>query len=683
MRLVIGLVVTGVALVVAGWRLSWLARRVLAGGPPVERWGAGRVAAIKGFHGIAAEVFGQRRLVQWRWPGIAHAATFWGFVVLTLTIAETYGDLVDPRFGIGHWAGLGFIEDVFAVAVLAALGIFTAIRYRQTPRRLGRWSRFHRSHTGMAWAILGMIFAVIATLLVYRGAQINTGHFPYRPYQWSFASWLVAQALPAGAVNQGIETFFVLAQLVVILGFLILITYSKHLHIVTAPLNVFFARRPDGLGPLMPVVSADHIVDFENPRDDDVIGWGHIADVSRKARLDLLSCTECGRCQSQCPAWNTGKPLNPKLIITDLRDYLLTGGSDGPRPLVGPPGSGVIDPEALWACTNCGACVHECPVDIEHLDHISQLRRHQVLMESAFPAEAAGLLRNVEQRGNPWGMPDSARLQWADDLGVEIAVADPSRPFPGDVDYLWWVGCAGAFDERARRATRALAQLLTAAGVRFAVLGPAETCTGDPARRIGNEFLYQMLARQNIEVLTQLQPPAILTGCPHCFNTLGREYPQLGGNFLVIHHSQLLEELVTSGRLRLDRDLHARVTYHDPCFLGRHNGIYDAPRRIVAGIPGVDIQEMPRCRDRSFCCGAGGARMWMEERIGKRINHERIDEALAADPDVIATACPYCRVMLGDAVNDRRPDEPRPAVRDVGELLLDALAAPIDDGPGR
>ncbi|MBX6370652.1 MAG: 4Fe-4S dicluster domain-containing protein [Acidothermus sp.] len=678
MRLVIGLVFTAVGLAVAGWRLSWLARRVLTGGSPAERLGDARVSAVKGVRGVLSEVFGQRRLVRWRWPGWAHAATFWGFVVLLATIAETYGDLVDPRFGLGHWAGLGFLEDVFSVAVLASLVVFTVIRYRHTPRRMGRWSRFYRSHTGTAWAILAMIFAVVATLLVYRGAQMNTGHFPYRPYRWSFASWLVARALPAGQVNEALETIFVLAQIAVIMGFAVLLAFSKHLHIVAAPVNVFFARSPDGLGPLMPVVSGDHVVDFADPRDDDRFGLGTVDDLTWKGRLDLLSCTECGRCQSQCPAWNTEKPLNPKLIITDLRDALLAKRADGePRPLVGSGGPGVIDPEALWACTNCGACVHECPVDIEHLDHITGMRRHQVLVESNFPAEATTMLRNLEERGNPWGMPSAARLAWTDGLPVEVRVATPSRPLD-DVDYLWWVGCAGAFDDRAKRATRALAELLTRAGVRFAVLGTTETCSGDPARRLGNEFLFQTLARHNIETLDAVAPPSILTGCPHCFNTLAREYPQLGGRYRVVHHSQLLAELLASGRLNPARPLGDRVTYHDPCFLGRHNKIYRQPRHLLDLLGDCRV-EMPRHGERSFCCGAGGARMWLEERVGRRINHTRIDEALALQPDVVATACPYCTIMLGDAVRDRSADGV--AVRDIAELLRSALD-PQGNGKG-
>jgi hypothetical protein len=370
LRLVVGLVATAVAFALAGRRLWWLFRLVRVGAPPADRVGVNAVTDLKGPRSQATEVIGQRKLLAWTVPGLAHAFTFWAFLVLGFTIVEAYGSLFNDRFGIGDWSGLGFFEDFFATAVLVALVTFTVLRYRQAPARRGRASRFYGSHTGAAWLILGLIFLVIATLLVYRGAQINTGHFPYRPYPWSFASWVAAKALhPLGAANQGVETFFVLAQLVVVLGFSVFLTYSKHLHIMLAPLNIYFARKPDGLGPLLPMYTGDHQVDFEDPGEDDLFGVGKIEEFSQKTLLDLATCTECGRCQSVCPAWATGKPLSPKKIITDLRDHLF---ESGPRllsgaefageiaPLVGlAEVGGVIDPDALWACTNCGACVQE------------------------------------------------------------------------------------------------------------------------------------------------------------------------------------------------------------------------------------------------------------------------------------------------------------------------------------
>jgi Fe-S oxidoreductase len=342
----------------------------------------------------------------------------------------------------------------------------------------------------------------------------------------------------------------------------------------------------------------------------------------------------------------------------------------------------VIDPDVLWSCTNCGACVEECPVDIEHIDHIDGMRRHQVLIESAFPVEAAGMLKNLENKGDPWGMGGARRAEWMTDLGFEVPVVDGT--VEADVEYLFWVGCAGALEDRARKTTRAIASLLHTAGVKFAVLGPAETCTGDPARRIGNEFVFSMLAAQNIQTLNEAGARTIVASCPHCFNTLANEYPQLGGTYEVIHHTQLLARLVAQGKLTPAGRVEEKLTYHDPCFLGRHNKVYTPPREILEAVPGVQATEMHRCKSRGFCCGAGGARMWMEERIGKRINTERIEEALALSPDTISTACPYCLVMLGDAVSAKKSSgeaKETLEVVDVAQLLarsvspLDAAAA--------
>jgi Fe-S oxidoreductase len=403
--------------------------------------------------------------------------------------------------------------------------------------------------------------------------------------------------------------------------------------------------------------------------------------------LDLATCTECGRCQSQCPAWVTGKPLSPKQVILDLRDhafatapYTLASESErenlpedvlalAAKPLVGE--DGVISPDVLWSCTNCGACVQECPVDIEHIDHIDGMRRHQVLVESAFPTEAQTMLRNLENRGNPWGLPEAQRAEWMTELDFEVPVVD--GVIPDGVEYLFWVGCAGSLEDRAKKTTKAIATLLHQAGVKFAVLGPAETCTGDPARRLGNEFVYSMLAQQNVETLNEAGAKKVIASCPHCFNTISREYPQLGGNYEVIHHTQLLASLVADGRLTPVTPIDEKLTYHDPCFLGRHNKVFTPPREILDAVPGVKAEEMHRCKERGFCCGAGGARMWMEERIGKRINTERIEEALALDPDTISTACPYCMVMLGDAVNAKKASgEAKESLEviDVAQLLV-------------
>jgi Fe-S oxidoreductase/nicotinamide riboside transporter PnuC len=709
LRIVVGLVLTAVAFAVAGRRLWWLKRLALSGQPAPERIEAARAHLGRDLETQATEVIGQRKLFQWSVPGAAHAATFWGFIVLLLTIIEAYGDLFSRTFaipGIGHWAFIGFIEDLFAVGVLAGIITFTVIRIRNNPHKEGRASRFFGSHTRAAWVVLGMIAAVIVTLLLYRGAQQNTGVFPY-PDAWAFASWIVAQILhPLGTgVNSVLEAVFILAQLGVIMAFAVIVVYSKHLHIALAPVNVLFSRRPDALGPLEPMRSNGKVLDFEEADPDtDVFGLGKIEDFTWKGLLDMATCTECGRCQSQCPAWVTGKPLSPKQVILDLRDhafakapYLLAASgeeretlpdavkAEAGRPLVGKDG-GVIDPDVIWSCTNCGACVEECPVDIEHIDHIDGMRRHQVLIESAFPVEAAGMLKNLENKGDPWGMGEARRAEWMTELDFEVPVADGK--LEPDVEYLFWVGCAGALEDRAKKTTKAIATLLHTAGVRFAVLGPAETCTGDPARRIGNEFVFSMLAQQNIETLNEAAPKTIVASCPHCFNTLGREYPQLGGTYEVIHHTQLLARLVEQGKLTPTQRVEEKLTYHDPCFLGRHNKVYTPPREILEAVPGVQAEEMHRCKERGFCCGAGGARMWMEERIGKRINTERIEEALALNPDTISTACPYCLVMLGDAVSAKKASgeaKETLEVVDVAQLLARSVTpavTPAESGPG-
>jgi Fe-S oxidoreductase len=747
-RLVLGLLFTVVAFAVAGRRVWWLSRLIRLGQPA-----PGRMDGVPARLRVeVAEVFGQRKLLKWSVPGIAHFFTFWGFIVLILTIIEAWGGLFDRDFHIplvGRWRAVGFLEDFFAVAVLAGIVTFAILRVRNAPARQERRSRFYGSHTRAAWVILGMISLVVITLLLYRGAQVNTGNFPFGTSKWAFASWAVGKALhPLGTdANDVIETVFLLGNVAVILGFLVIVVYSKHLHIALAPLNVGAKRVPDGLGPLLPVTdNTGKPIDFsdaENLDEDQVFGRGKVEDFTWKGMLDFATCTECGRCQSQCPAWNTGKPLSPKLVIMDLRDhlfakapYLLATNADGAatgaapasgavsgaggkaatgideggpesaehgashggvpesgfgrlstpgapqaeRPLVGTAEEfGVIDPDVLWSCTTCGACVEQCPVDIEHVDHIVDMRRYQVLVESSFPSEAGVMLRNIENKGNPWGLSERSREEWTDGLDFEVRRVEAGQAIPDEVEYLFWVGCAGALEDRSKKVTRAFAELLNIAGVEFAILGAGETCTGDPARRLGNEFLFQMQATQNVETLNSIGARKIVATCPHCFNTLANEYPQNDGNYEVVHHTQLLSTLVAEGRLTPVKPLDQLVTYHDPCYLGRHNKVYTPPREVLSTVPGLRQQEMHRCKERGFCCGAGGARMWMEEKIGKRINVERIDEALALDPDVVSTACPYCMVMLTDAVTAKQQaGEAREDVEvlDVAQILRRSLAAP-------
>jgi Fe-S oxidoreductase len=689
-----------IAVALALRRLYWLLRLVKSGQPAPDRlanWPKRAEVEL-------TEVGGQRKLLKWTVPGLAHAFTFWGFTILLLTIIEAFGDLFDRSFaipGIGHSAFIGFIEDFFICAVLVAMAVFATIRITQSPARRERSSRFYGSHTGAAWIVLALITSVMVTLLCYRACQTNTGDFPYG--WWAFASHTLGRAFSGLGyqTNVNLETFFLDLNIVIIVGFLVFVVYSKHLHIFLAPINVALSRRPRGLGAL----DKTPVIDPETMSEDEVFGAGSIENFTWKQLLDVATCTECGRCQSQCPAWNTGKPLSPKLVVMDLRDNLFanaprligkaaksdgagesgagSGSAAGATAAAGGKGAdvalvpGVIEDDVLWSCTTCGACVEECPVDIEHVDAIVDMRRYEVLMESRFPSEAGLMLRNVENRGDPWGLGQAKRLEWTEGLDFEVPVVDGT--IPDDVEYLYWVGCAGALDERARKTTQSIARLLHAAGVSFAVLGPGESCTGDPVRRLGNEYLFQMQAQQNIETLSSAGARKIVVSCPHCFNSIGREYPALGGNFEVIHHTQLLERLLDESKLAPER-FEAKVTYHDPCYLGRHNRVFAAPRSVLSSVPGVESVEMHRCRERGFCCGAGGARMWLEEHIGKRVNLERTDEALETlgGPGVLSTACPYCMIMLDDAVKERQRDEDV-KVLDVAQIVERSLA-PDDSG---
>ncbi|MGH2828262.1 MAG: (Fe-S)-binding protein [Actinomycetota bacterium] len=622
-------------------------------------------------------VFGQRKLLQWTIPGIEHFFIFWGFVILFTTIVEAFGALYQDGFHlpiIGRWGPLGAIQDFFIIAVLGGVATGLIIRFLQRP------GRYKGSHTSEATYILYAIGSIMVTILLGRAAQITLGHFPYDTV-WTPVSYAASQMLSGFSteVVDALDTIFLWWHSLIILGFLVYITYSKHLHIITAGFNVLFtSERPKGA--LTPMN-----IDLEEMSEDDTFGANVVTDLSWKQMLDGMTCTECGRCQSQCPAWNTGKPLSPKLVIMDLRDQLFETGprlldakrasEEELRTAVGtlpPLNPQVIEDEVIWDCTTCGACVQACPVNIEHIDVIVDMRRNLVMSESRFPREMQGALQNLETTGNPWGQPPQARKEWMRGTSKQEPLEIPLISDNPDADVLLWVGCAGAFDDRNKRVIYDLGKLLQLADVNFAVLGGEESCTGDPARRMGAEYIYQMLAEQNIEVLKGYGVRKILTACPHCFNTLFNEYPQLGGRFEVVHHTEYLNELVKEGRLKPAHDMAKTITYHDPCYNARHNDVWKGAREVIESIPMASYKEMHRHGHGTFCCGAGGGRMWMEERMGKKMNMERTDEALASASDTLAVGCPYCNIMLTDGVDERNAGD-NMVVRDVAQILLESV----------
>ncbi|MGQ0624133.1 MAG: (Fe-S)-binding protein [Sporichthyaceae bacterium] len=702
-RWIVGILGTLAVLPIAGRRGLWLYKLAMSGQPAPDRLAnVSRPKIGAALKRQVIEVFAQRKLLKWSIPGAAHAMVFYAFVVLGTVYVEAYGAMFDHDFHIpliGKWEALGFIQDLIAVLCLIGIATFAAIRYQQAPAKLGRKSRFKGSHTGGAWVILFMIFNVLWTLFFFRAVASAAGNLPYD--DGAFVSIGIGEAFDGiddEHTLEWIETVALWAHVGVMLAFLVIVVYSKHMHIFIAPLNITFARKPDGLGPLLPMQSAGKTLDFEEADPEvDIFGRSKIEDFTWKGFLDFATCTECGRCQSQCPAWNTDKPLSPKMVILELRDHAFAKApwllaseaerenlpqsvkDEAARPLVGTKEeNGVIDPDVLWSCTNCGACVEQCPVDIEHIDHIVDMRRYQTMIESNFPSEAGGMLKNLEKAGNPWGMPARMRTEWTSGLGFDVKVLGEDIEDLAGVEYLFWVGCAGSLDDKAQKTTKAVAELLHIAGVEFAILGQAETCTGDPARRMGNEFVFQMLAQQNIETLNEAKATKIVATCPHCFNTVGNEYPDLGGHYEVVHHTELLNELVAAGKLTpVNSADNSTATYHDPCFLGRHNKVYTPPRELISKVGGLKLVEMERSKERSFCCGAGGARMWMEETIGTRINDNRTEEALALNPDTIVTGCPFCKTMISDSVAGKdgagQANAANVEVIDVAQLLVRAM----------
>ncbi|WP_328464103.1 (Fe-S)-binding protein [Actinoplanes sp. NBC_00393] len=656
---------------------------------------------------MLVETVGHTRMLKWSAIGAAHWLVMVSFVILSLLVLEAYFEVVDPNMGlpiIGHWVVFGLVTEWIGILGMIGILYLVFVRQRQKPGAVKR-SRFLGSTMWQAYFVEAVIVGVLIFGFLIRGFKVATDHFEY-PVWAAPLSHAIGSVLPAWEDG---ATWAALIKIIISMTWLITISLNPTMgvawHRFLAFFNIYFKRSPEkpagsGLGALKPMMSEGKPLDFEEADPEkDLFGVNQVEQFTWKGLLDFSTCTECGRCQSQCPAWNTAKPLSPKLLVLSLRDhayakapYLLAGGgkdlmgeekateaqlahmdvlalAEGNRPLVGTEDdNGVIDPDVLWSCTTCGACVEQCPVDIEHIDHIVDMRRYQVLIESSFPSEAGVMLRNLENKGNPWGAPQNTREDWTKGLDFEV----PRVGEVEDFEYLFWVGCAGAFEDRAKKTTRAVATLLNEAGVNYAILGEGETCTGDPARRIGNEFIFQMLAQQNVETLQEANVKKIVATCPHCFNTLGNEYEQLGLKVEVVHHTQLLAHLVATGKLTPVQPVDGGVTYHDPCYLGRHNRVFEAPREVLGSAIANDVVEMPRNSERSFCCGAGGARMWMEERIGKRINVERTEEALATGAKTIAVGCPFCYTMIGDGVTGKGKQDEIEVV-DVATVLLRSL----------
>ena len=601
----------------------------------------------------AVVVLGQRKLLQRLAPGLMHAFIFWGFVVLLPTIVMAMVAAVD-RGGTLPWLGRqGWFALVVDVSVgLVLVGVAAAVWIRKVVRP----RRFEGSHLGEADLILALITGIVTTLLLWHATLIALGFDEYGA-EWSPVSNALSQLFGGGTATEVLERVFVWAHVSLILGFLAYLPHSKHLHIFTAAPNVYFARTR-AAGRLEPLR-------FDLPDEELRFGIGTARDVTWKQALDAMSCTECGRCQDVCPAWQTGKALSPKLVVMGVRDRLFADGpialADGAAELRPVIDNGVPE-EMIWDCVTCGACVHECPVSIEQIDHILDLRRHRLMVDAAFPAEAEPMLRDVERASNPWGKPQGERAAWAEGLGVRVL--EPGAPPP---EVLYWVGCAASYDERAKASAQATAKLLAAAGVDFAILGPRESCTGDPARRMGNEYVFQAFAEQNVSTLNEAGVTKVVASCPHCFNTLANEYPDFGGRYDVVHHTELLAELVHEGRLAPSAGEGEAITYHDSCYLARHNDVKLEPRELVAAV-GRPV-EMKRRMERTFCCGAGGAHMWMEER-GKPINEARVREAAETGAGTLAVACPFCTVMLDDGVRSTGAEL---RVVDVSTLLAESL----------
>lgn len=662
LRVVLGVIgLAGFAL--AGRTVFWLLKYV--------SWGQGDLRTDNiptRLKNVVVNVLGQSRVIL-EPAGVLHLFIFWGFLILQLETIEYLIRAFAWNFRFSDYIGRGtydfllFLQDIFGVLVLVAIGLAAIRRYIVRPR--------HVIVSMDAAIILLLIAGLMVTKFIAHGAELAFVTDPGFDPRWTPFALMTANILRSMGATPASEGMFWIhhvsywIHIGIVVFFANYIPNGKHLHLIGAIPNIFF-RKLEPNGALYPIDMEDESIES--------FGAGKVEDLTQKQLLDTYACTECGRCEHYCPAYNTGKALNPMQIIHNIKDHLKEKGTDVLRnkntenadkypPLAG----GIISKEELWACTTCGACVANCPVFIEHVDTIVDMRRYLALNEADFPAEVARTFRNMENSSNPWGISSSYRADWAEGLDIPLLSEMATAP-----EYLFFVGCAGSFDERQKKVTISFAKVLKAANISFAILGPEEGCTGDPARRIGNEYLYWMLASQNIETLNSYGVTKIVTTCPHCFHTIGKEYPQLGGNYEVIHHSAFMNDLLKNNKIKVNPATSMKVTYHDSCYIGRWDSSYDNPREVLASVKGLEIQEMDLNKKQAFCCGAGGGRMWMEETEGKRVNIERTDQALATKPDAIAVNCPFCLTMFDDGLKNRGAEAIQ--LLDLAEIIASNLA---------
>ncbi len=611
-------------------------------------------------------VFGQSKLLRDPAAGLVHLFIFWGFIFFTFAVLEGIIQGFYSGFSLQFLGKFNLLislsHDIFAILVILAIGFAFYRRYILKIERLpkGKHEQFDANF------ILFMILTVVVTMLGQNSAHIAMNNFQYAEFEYRPVSiWLSSIFYSSSANNAPFfYELFWWWHILVIFSFMNYLPYSKHFHVYTSVPNVFFAKLPNEKMVLKPL-------DLED-EEAEQFGVSDVEDLTWKQLLDGYACTECGRCTSVCPAAITGKPLSPREIIVNVRKRME---EKGPLVIAGVEEEGITDktlihdfikPEELWACTTCGACMHECPVTIEHVDTIVDMRQNLVLMESEFPSEMNTVFKNLETNFSPWAFNQQDRANWAEGMDIKT-LADDSN---GEI--LFWVGCSGSFDARYQKVSQAFAKIMQKADVDFRILGTEEKCNGDTARRLGNEYLAQTLMQENIEKMNDYGVKKIVTACPHCFNSIKNEYPQFGGKFEVLHHSEFIDNLIKTNKISLKKDdsVH-KLTYHDSCYLGRYNEIYDEPRHVLESVGTIKITEPERTKDEGFCCGAGGGRMFLEEDTGTRINEERTKELLQTGAETIASACPFCMTMINDGLKAEENEEV--AVKDIAEIILEHL----------